>query len=201
MLEFLRKLVDLIRGAFPRIEPPMQPKTMRLAWGAKVSQEFRRTVVDIAQGLGIEPDWLMACIAFETGYSFSPSVRNAAGSGATGLIQFMPATAKVLGTTTDELARMSAVEQLEYVRLYFKPYAGRMKTLSDVYMAILWPAGIGKPENWALWDRVSKPTTYRQNAGLDFDKDGYVRKGEAARHIQAALDRGLQASNVWEGVM
>ena len=45
------------------------------------------------------PDFLLACMAFESGMSFCSSIRNAA-SGATGLIQFMPSTARGLGTTT-----------------------------------------------------------------------------------------------------
>ena len=97
----------------------------------------------------------MACIAFETAETFRPDIRNAAGSGAVGLIRFMPSTERGLGTSTEALTRMSAVEQLDWVRMYFKPYAGRLKTLSDVYMAILWPKAIGKPEDYVLFTRPS----------------------------------------------
>lgn len=136
----------------------------------------------------------MACMAFESAYSFDPAKRNP-GSSATGLIQFMAATAKSLGTTTDALAAMTAVEQLDYVRTYFKPYAGRMRSLSDVYMAILWPAAIGKPNDWPLFTAPS--SAYAANKGLDFDGDGRVTKAEAAAAVRAALDRGLQPGNVW----
>src|SRR3546814_174031 len=64
-----------------------------IAWGAKVSQEFRDRIWWIAEELGLNPDDLMACIAWESGETFSPSIKNMAGSGATGLIQFMPTTA------------------------------------------------------------------------------------------------------------
>jgi hypothetical protein len=50
----------------------------------------------------------MACMAFEKGETFSPCVKNP-GSSATGLIQFMSSTAKSLGTTTNDLCKMSAV--------------------------------------------------------------------------------------------
>lgn len=191
-------LASLTKPAKNETVLEIKPKRT-LAWGAKVSAEFREKVFLIAGDLGVKPDYLMACMAFETGYTFNPAEKNKAGSGATGLIQFMPATARGLGTTTDALARMSAVAQLDFVAAYFKPYKGRLKTLSDVYMAILWPAGIGKPENWVLWDKVSRPTTYRQNAGLDIDKDGQIRKSEAARHVQAALERGMRPENLWRG--
>jgi hypothetical protein len=59
-------------------------------------------------------------MAFETGGTFSPSQKNAAGSSVIGLIQFMSTTAKNLGTSTSELAKMTAVEQLNYVEKYLK---------------------------------------------------------------------------------
>lgn len=171
------------------------PRT--LAWGAKVSAEFRERLFEVAAALGVYPDYLMACIAFETAETFRPDIRNAAGSGAVGLIQFMPATARGLGTSTEALARMSAVEQLDWVRMYFKPYAGRLKTLSDVYMAILWPRAVGKQEDYVLFMRPS--IAYTQNAGLDRDRDGRITKAEAAGLVQAKLERGRLPGNVWGG--
>lgn len=180
---------------------PVEPKPLRrLAWGRKVSQAFRDRLFEICQILGVEPDYLMACIAFESAETFRPDIRNAAGSGATGLIQFMSSTAKGLGTTTDALAAMTAEQQLEWVLAYFLPYKGRLHTLADVYMAILWPAGIGKPDEWTLWDQASRPTTYRQNAGLDMNKDGRITKAEAAAKVLAKLERGRLPQFQWEGV-
>src|SRR3546814_4426455 len=68
----------------------------------------------MAARLGTKPEYLMAVMSFETGGSFSPAQANNAGSGATGLIQFMPNTAAGLGTSTAALAQMSSVEQLQY---------------------------------------------------------------------------------------
>ena len=65
-----------------------------IAWGQRVSQEFIDKVTAIAIDIDVPPDWLMACMAFESG--FKAGVLNKAGSGASGLIQFMPSTAKVL---------------------------------------------------------------------------------------------------------
>src|SRR5690349_113325 len=80
--------------------------TPGLCWGAKVSADFRASVLWIEEQGVVKADWLMACMAFETGLTFSPSVRNPASS-ATGLIQFMDATAKGLDTTTQALAKLS----------------------------------------------------------------------------------------------
>lgn len=168
-----------------------------LAWGSKVSKPFRNRVIAMGASLGVAPSDLMACMAFETGRTFSPSIFSAAGSGAVGLIQFMPATAQALGTTTQQLASMSAVRQLDYVEKYFLPRKGRLKTLADLYMAILWPAAIGKPGNYVLFDRSDplNPKRYVQNAGLDYNKDGLVTKDEAALRVKQQLDLGMKPEN------
>lgn len=166
-----------------------------LAWGNKVSQEFRVKVIEMAKRLETDPNWLMAALAFETGETFSPSVKNGAGSGATGLIQFMPATARTLGTTTDFLGRMKPEEQLYYVESYLIPYKGRLKTLEDVYMAIFWPAAIGKPTNHVLFrkDDPKAPKRYIQNKGLDFNRDGIITKAEATEKVRKKLEKGLMS--------
>jgi peptidoglycan hydrolase-like protein with peptidoglycan-binding domain len=176
---------------------PYQPQATSLAWGAKVSAEFRNEVFALCQRQQLVPDYLMACMAFETAETFRPDIRNAAGSGATGLIQFMPTTARGMGTTTEALAGMTAVQQLAWVEAYFKPYRGRLKSLSDHYLAILWPAAIGRAESSVLWDRATRPTTYRQNLGLDANRDGIITKGEAAARVQGKLDKGLLPGRVW----
>jgi len=63
--------------------------TNAIAWGAKVSPEFKKRTVEISKELGINPDFLMACMAFESGATFRADIPNKAGSGAVGLIQFM----------------------------------------------------------------------------------------------------------------
>ncbi len=164
-----------------------------LPWGACVGPEFRAKVRSIAAALGMPSEgagWLMSCIAWESGESFSSAIKNGAGSGAVGLIQFMPATAKELGTNVQELATLTPEAQLEYVYRYFLPYKRRLNTLSDLYMAILWPAAIGKPEDHKLWSQDSRPTTYRQNIGLDVNKDFSITKAEAASKVQAKLIKG-----------
>jgi hypothetical protein len=167
-----------------------------LAWGAKVSPEFREKVRGISGRLGCSPDDLMSCIAWESGRTFSASERNLAGSGAVGLIQFMPSTATTLGTSVVALTSMSAVQQLDWVEKYFQPYKGRLATLADLYMAILWPAGIGKPMEYVLWDQATKPTTFRQNAGLDINHNGAITKAECAAKLYAIKAEGQKSGNV-----
>lgn len=196
----MRKLIEWLLSLFtPKSERKKDESVVKrsLAWGNKVSAEFRSKVYEVAEALQVEPDELMAVMAFETAETFRPDIKNMAGSGATGLIQFMPATARGLGTSTEALARMSAVEQLEWVRTYFKPYTGRLTSLSDLYMAVLWPRAIGKPDNYVLWSKAAKPTTYAQNAGLDANKDGFITKEEAAAAVYKKLYKGRSDKYLW----
>ncbi len=167
-----------------------------LAWGGSVTPEFRDKVRAISSRLGNDPSDLMACMAWESGRSFSPAKKNMAGSGATGLIQFMPATAQALGTSVDALAAMTAVEQLDWVEKYFQPYKGKLRDLSDLYMAILWPAAVGKPLDYVLWEKGSRPTTYRQNAGLDANHDGTITKAECSAKLFGMKAEGMRPENV-----
>lgn len=173
-------------------------KLSRLAWGVKVSEEFRLKVEAICNKFKwteLHADWLMGCMAWESARTFSPSIKNAAGSGATGLIQFMPSTAKGLGTTVEALAKMTAEQQLDYVELYFRPYASKISSLSDMYMAILLPKYVGKPDASVLF---SGGIAYRQNAGLDIDKDGQITKREATAKVEDMLNSGRRAANLWQ---
>lgn len=162
-----------------------------LAWGRRVSPLFVRKVLALAEALRVDPNWIMACIAFESSETFSSSVVNRV-SGATGLIQFMSKTAAGMGTSTAELAQLTPEDQLDYVARYFQNYAGKLKSLDDVYMVILWPKAVGKAADFALFKAANKKSkAYVQNRGLDLNKDGTVTKAEAARKIREKLLRGM----------
>jgi hypothetical protein len=186
-----------------RAQPAPAPGARRpIAWGAKVSSVFRDRVWWICDELNLNPDDLMACMAWESGRTFSASKKNLAGSGATGLIQFMPTTAQELADyrntalSTASLAKMTAEDQLTWVYWYFHMQIhrhGPISGLSDTYMAILWPSAIGKPDDYALF---TGGIAYRQNAGLDLNKDGQVTKAECASKLFAMRAEGLRSENV-----
>ena len=165
---------------------------MIVAWSKHAGSGFTRAVLRMCALLGWPSDfasWVMACIAFESAESFSASVRNQAGSGAVGLIQFMPATARGLGTTPEDLEDMSPTSQLVYVQRYFDPHKDRIRSLADMYMAILMPRYIGAAGDVVIF---SGGTPYRQNAGLDANTDGKITVDEAVDRVRQKLARGWQ---------
>ena len=141
----------------------------------------------MAGRLGISEADLYAVMSFETGGTFNPGIRNAAGSGATGLIQFMPSTARGLGTTTEALAGMSRVDQMKYVEKYLSNKGIRGGNLSDIYMSVLFPAAVGKPDSFVLFGRGAMSgytgRAYDQNRGLDSNGDGSITKAEASAKV------------------
>jgi peptidoglycan hydrolase-like protein with peptidoglycan-binding domain len=149
----------------------------------KLSQSDLLALVNVANNIGIHPDWLASVMSFESG--FNPAAKNAAGSGATGLIQFMPSTAQNMGTSTAALAQMTFQEQLPYVQKYFEPHAGKLQSLEDTYLAVFYPAFIGKPDSEILGHSGS--AIYDQNAGFDRTDKGYVTKQDITSTIRGVL--------------
>lgn len=158
----------------------------------RTSPEFRAELRAVADRLGIDPTDLAAVISFETAGTFSPSIRNPF-SGATGLIQWMPATARAFGTSTDALAKMSAVEQLAWVERYFARYRGRALTTHELYMVVFWGSPVGPETVLGVKDDPSRSgAVYRQNSALDQNHDGRILAGEASvgvRQLAAAARR------------
>lgn len=197
----LREMLDDLIDSTEAVESTTAER--QLIFGAKVEESFKQGVLWIEDQLGLDADKLMACMAFETGGTFSPSVKNAAGSSGLGLIQFMQAThtsmlklyptlAKVAATHGD-LARLTATQQLTFVYYYFKSFGTKLSawSLEDIYMAILFPKAIGKPLSWAMpWAAGS--LAYKQNSGLDANKDKVITKSEAAAGVQRQFKLGQQ---------
>ena len=151
--------------------------------------EFLAKVASIATKLGIIPDWLMIVMKVES--SLNHRAENPM-SGATGLIQFMPATASGLGTSTTSLKQMSNVDQLEYVYRYFKPYAGRLHDITDLYTVTFFPRALGKPDNYVLQtDTLSAGTIAAQNRPYDINRDNQITVAELKTSILKKVPSGV----------
>jgi hypothetical protein len=170
---------------------PSTPPTPQVPTPASLTPAFHTKVKDIATRLGAHPDDLMRVMSFETGGTFNPAEPNRAGSSGRGLLQFLSKTAAGLGTTTEALERMTPEAQLDYVEKYLAPYKGRIGTLQDLYMAVLYPDAIGKDAAHILFRQGSQ--AYTQNAGLDIGKKGYVTVGDATTMVQNAGNRRAEA--------
>jgi len=164
------------------------------------SPDFQRELIATGNRLGLDPSFLASVMFAESGLDHTAV--NPVG-GATGLIQFMPSTAEGLGTSTEELASMSDVEQLRYVEKFFKPFASKIRSAGDLRMAAFLPKFIGVPSDTIVGQRdnhdsIAGNLTYHKvwasNRGLDSDKDGIIRAidvtGKANAIHRAGIKRG-----------
>jgi AraC-like DNA-binding protein len=145
--------------------------------------DFKKKVEKIASLLGTTSNALMAIFKQESGVN--PHIQNSIG--ATGLIQFMPDTARRLGTTTDALKQMDGVEQLDYVYRYYKMTGVGDGSVGDLYMATFMPKYIGYPMDYVLGQQGAEGFSgkvYAQNKGLDRNRDGKITVADVKQSVQ-----------------
>jgi hypothetical protein len=144
---------------------------------------FESKVREVSRKLNIPPEWLMAVMHSES--KFDASVSNYKGSGATGLIQFMPATAKEFGISVAQLKNLSHVEQLNYVYKYLSAKQTQFRayeTLTDLYIAILYPKALTEDFCYSLYSKPS--VSYVMNSGLDLNSDGNVTIQDVDKYLK-----------------
>ena len=151
---------------------------------------FDSKLQKVANSLGVDKKHLIAIMKAESG--MDPAAVNDH-SNATGLIQFMPKTARLLGTTVEELKKMSAVDQLDYVYRYYRMVGVQPgMDAGDLYMATFMPAAVGKPDNFVLGARnsdkklfgLNQGLIYSQNSSLDRDGDGFITVGDVKSRVE-----------------
>jgi hypothetical protein len=127
--------------------------------------------------LGTDPAWLLDVMATES--LFDPGARNPLpGQTASGLLQFIEATARRMRTTTEAIRRMSPLEQLRLVEKYLEAFKGRLNTLPNVYMAVFRGSIVDGGDEVVVVDSARQPRVYALNRSLDLDNDGRITKGE-----------------------
>lgn len=166
-----------------------------IAAGWTTDEPFLTKVKDISAKLNLNYLDMLACMNLETGRTFDPAITNSLGY--TGLIQFGEASgAKLCGTTCGDLRQMDRVTQCDYVYQYF--VKNRLSTkapnprLVDIYLTILWPAAVGKADDYVVFPAGSN--TYKANPGFDpGGKVGYITVGMIATAISSHLVEVKQA--------
>ena len=150
-----------------------------------LSQEFYNKVVQVSKRINCNPNDLMGLMNSESGLDSTAENK----IGAVGLIQFIPETAKSLGTTTQELKAMSPEEQMVYVEKYLVKakksagYTNDAKIGAGTLYALTFLPGYAK--NDILAEKEKDPNKYyAQNSGLDLNKDGKITKADLARQIK-----------------
>ena len=153
---------------------------------ASYRTDFINKVKEIAPRVGLDSNWLMAIMNFESAGTFSPSITNSLGY--VGLIQFGESARKTLGVTKEQLKAMSAVEQLDYVEKYYNMYKGKYKSYVDAYFAVFFPLAIGKPDDWVIeGGGLTAKQIYDANPAFANVKEGKLRVWEVKKTMLERL--------------
>lgn len=149
------------------------------------SNESLEKIDAISSKLNCTPEDLKTIINAESSGKATAVNRK---SGATGLIQFLPSTAKWLGTSTEELKQMPAEKQLDYVEKYLtlmKKSAGFSASdkldASTLYCLVFSPAHAKKASQAVLYSEGSE--AYKLNKGLDKSGKGYITKADLGHRL------------------
>lgn len=159
---------------------------------ASYASGFVKKVTEVSEKLGINPNWLMAIMYFESARSFSPSKGN--NIGCYGLIQFCPDSGKNYKTVNgkkyymSDIAKMNYEEQLDLVYQYYKEYAGKLKSYTDTYFVTFFPLAVGKPDDWVIQGGgLTAKQIYNANPAFHQVKDGKIRVWEVKKKILEQL--------------
>ena len=157
----------------------------------KFYNENKVAVDDLASYLGVSAEDVLVIIGSES--SFDPAAVNEDG-GATGLIQFMPNTAKGLGVTTDEIKNMSVAEQLDLAKRFYAPYKDKINNVTDMYMATFYPAALYEDDpSYKIGTKDNTvDSVYNQNPGISkFAPEGqdFITKEDFTKYVDDRTKR------------
>jgi predicted Fe-Mo cluster-binding NifX family protein len=123
-------------------------------------------------------------------------------SRAVGLIQFTQAALVQIGEFTNgsgfdklhevklKFAKMGEIKQLDYVKKYFEAAKDKIKSPEDIYLHVFAPSGVGKKDNFVLYEKGTDE--YSQNKSVDEENnnDGEIQRSEILGRYKTSFDEG-----------
>jgi hypothetical protein len=142
--------------------------------GKPSQEELARVVEFYADQAGLNPEAIRVAINIES--AGKPNAKNP-NSTATGMLQMLESTARSLGTSTAQLSKMSAEEQLPFITEYFKRTGLTADDPpSEYYLAVAAPGAVGKPDDFVIYKQGSP--AYDLNPRWDANQDGIITAGD-----------------------
>jgi|WetSurMetagenome_2_1015567.scaffolds.fasta_scaffold44395_5 hypothetical protein len=137
---------------------------------------FKSALLAGCEELNIKPIDLLSVMFSESGLKYNAYNEN---GGASGIFQFIPSTAKSLGTSTAAIRTMKASTQLKYVFKYLRQFKGKIKTAFDIYLVTFFPVALGKPDSFIFKTKnISSSQVAKNNKAIDFNDDNKITKAE-----------------------
>lgn len=93
----------------------------------------------------------------------------------------------MLGTTIEEIQRMSNIEQIKYIKKYLFLISNgkKYKCATNLYLAILYPQAMYKSDAFIIGAKESN--TVKWNRPLDSDKDSILTVKDVKTFLIASL--------------
>lgn len=149
-------------------------------------KDFKNKVETVCSDLKIEPEWLVKVCYNES--RLIPAIKNSK-SGAYGLIQIMPGTAKSLHINIDSLKSANIVQQLNYVEIFYKYWQKQglvLNSYEDLYIVTFYPLALTKPDTFILGSEKNlkyAKIVAKQNPGI-YKENGFITKRSLIKWIQ-----------------
>ncbi len=165
-----------------------------------IRSAFEKKVIEVANYLEINPNWLMILMNFETAGQMNPTATNIIGC--VGFIQFCSdglyngeKSKKILGKwySLQTIKNSGYVGQMNYVRDFFEPYKDKIETIYDLYVALFYPYALGKPDSFKFGSEISPErvkTVANQNKAISQGKE-YITYKE----VRAMVDGQMKKAN------
>ena len=160
------------------------PASYRVAFIAKV--------IAISARLGVNPNWLMVIMHFETGGTFLANKWNPRKT-YVGLLQFGKVAATDLKTNTSALSKMTAVQQLDYVEKYYKLWYRYLRisvpnSFVDFYLVTLFPTKVNAGHTAVIESKsISGVSFAKANKVFKPNSAGKITVGEINRVLLTKL--------------
>lgn len=170
------KWTDAELGTLPQVPGLMALEAKEPGFARELLTVFKETEVP-------DGDKVASLISEESG--FKPSAGNPNG-GATGLMQWLPSTAPIVGTTVDAIRAMTGIQQVRgpikaTLKLWGK--SGR----ADPPMAG-WGNHHGQPDDFVIARQGVDGNRYEWNKVYDSDKKGFITTGDVRRAVYRPLE-------------
>lgn len=148
----------------------------------ELRDEFTRRVIEISDTLGVDPNWSMVLMNSESGLKSNAKNRF---TGAYGLFQLTPGTAKHMKVDFSKYKDMNQLQQLEVFLQYFIPFKNRMHSFVDMYLCCFYPMGGAVMR--IQGDYIFPKSVCVQNKSFDIDKDGVLHLWEVRNYMRKKI--------------
>ncbi|OSZ81928.1 hypothetical protein CAP35_01260 [Chitinophagaceae bacterium IBVUCB1] len=147
-----------------------------------IRQAFEKKVTDIADWLGINPNWLMQVMYAESRMNAQAKNIQNGRLIAAGLLQWTKASG--LPGAPKTVLQYNHLQQLDWVKKYFAPYRGAMHSYFDVYLVTFFPSAVGQGDGYVFATRkLPASLIAKQNPAINMVRDGKITMAEFKQYV------------------